>query len=123
MRAAAARLARILTISVILGAAGLAGCDGQDTGYVDIVLAGGLPAERRLYLGSTPVSGHGHVLLHRSVGTVALKDREWFGEEYCRIRVRKDRLTTVTVRIVNQRPRCDCEIRAPESTAEIPTCQ
>jgi hypothetical protein len=123
MREAAAQLARILATSIILGAPGLTGCDGQDTGYVDIALASGVPAERPLYVGSTPVSGHGHILLHRSVGTVSLKNRAWFGDEYCQIRVRKDRLTTVTVRIVNQRPHCECEIRAPDAAAEVPICQ
>jgi hypothetical protein len=123
MGGTADRVVPIVLLILGLACFNAADAHGQDAGYVDVLLATPVATDQPLYLGSTPLSGRGHFLLRLPVADLTLKGSAWFSETYCRIRVRRDRLTTVTVRFVYQRPRCECEIRAPDSTAAMTVCQ
>jgi hypothetical protein len=109
-------------------AAGLApaGCDSQDTGYVQVVLPRtGAAAAPPLFLDGARLDfarGPAVVMQFR-VGRVSLKtaDSAW-SPSICRAVVRKNRITVLNVAPAEIPPRCACQVRAPESTPTDPVC-
>jgi len=113
-------------------AAGLAaaGCDSQDTGYVQVILprtgAGiGAAAAPPLFLDGARLdfSRVPAVVMQFRVGRVSLKlaDSTW-SPAICRAVVRKNRITVLNVAPAETPPRCACQVRAPESTPSDPIC-
>jgi hypothetical protein len=113
-------------------AAGLAaaGCDSQDTGYVQVILprsAAGTAAAAAppLFLDGARLdfSRGPAVVMQFRVGGVSLKttDSTW-SPSICRAVVRKNRITVLNVAPAETPPRCACQVRAPESTPSDPVC-
>ena len=103
----------------------LISCAESERGYVHVRLINMINLETPIYVSTTPISGLGERIFREGIGTIALTNgASWGnGKTYCELQVRKNRITVVTVRVVNQQPRCECEIRAPESTAARIVCK
>ena len=113
-------------VAIFLAACGWA--RHHEMGYVQIRLdrpnAGDPPT---LYLGSTKlefVRGR-EIFLRSATGATNLGNArwfDWFGANYCRIIVGKNRITTVTL-VTGDPPHCRCADRDPQSPADEPTCR
>lgn len=104
----------------------IAGCDKRDTGYVQIrVVPPNAVATVSYYLDSSRLdfSRSASVTLQFQTGLLALKelDSSW-APAICKIRVRKDRISALSVLAAHNPPKCVCEIRAPESTESGLVC-
>jgi hypothetical protein len=99
-------------------------CWDSESGYVTIHLMSMINPQNALYLDLAQISGLGDRVIHQKVGTFSLTNGgSWVsGKTYCELQIRKDRITVVTIRIVNSEPHCECEIRAPGSTLDKPIC-
>ena len=101
------------SICVIAAGLGLAGCNVPgDTGYVEIrTVPTASTRPPALYLGTEklePVQKGVAVLKHRA-GTTKLSAEAIGGQAVlCDIVVRKNRITTVTVSVLERPPRCQC---------------
>ena len=113
-----------LAVTSILGISALAYWSERGTGYVDLRLLSLISPERAVYLGSRQVSGSGDRVVREDAGRLSLTDgRGWSSKIYCEVQVRKDRITTVAVRVMNGEPRCECEIPAAESSPAHVVCR
>ena len=117
---------RLGAVLSMLGALALAGCDPQEAGYVQVQLGSGRPQHPpSLYLDGTRLdfSRGPTVVLRFRTGQVALKtsDSVW-REPICRIVVRRNRISVVSVTATEAALRCSCQIPAPESTRTEPVC-
>ena len=104
----------------------ITGCDNKETGYVQLrVLPPNAVTAIALYLDSSKLdfSRSSSVTLQFKTGLLALKEQDsaW-APAICKIRVRKDRISALTVALTQNPPKCVCEIRAPESTANSLVC-
>lgn len=112
-----------------LGVASLFGalavcCSDTQAGYVNVRLLSFVAPSAPLYLGDTPLSGIGDHIIEHDVGTVSLTSGGfWPDKTFCELQVRSNRITTVTMRLVNGQPRCECEIAALESTPAKAICR
>jgi hypothetical protein len=99
-------------LMAVVGAVSLAGCPSEDAGYVEIKLA---PAETAtaLYLNSRRLNRlkKGTAVLRENVGTAELATEGNDGRliVLCDIEVRKDRITAVTISVLDRPPRCQCQ--------------
>jgi hypothetical protein len=101
--------------------AGLAGCKGDDVGYVEIKTVPVAPTATPLYLNSVKLEPlkNGAAVLRQSVGTTKLAVEGVAGKlALCDIVVRKNRITTVTVSVLDRPPRCMC--RSSTAAASAP---
>ena len=102
-----------------LGAICLAACVFKDVGYVEIKT---VPVATALYLNSVKLDPlkNGTAVLRQSVGTAKLAAEGNDGRlaMLCEIEVRKNRITTVTVSVLDRLPRCQC--RNSGATANTP---
>jgi hypothetical protein len=111
----------------VVGAVSLAGCPSEDAGYVEIKLA---PAETAtaLYLNSRKLNRlkKGTAVLRENVGTVELATEGNDGRliVLCDIEVRKDRITAVTISVLDRPPRCQCRnsITTADGSDGRPSC-
>ena len=98
-------------LMAVVGAVSLAGCPSEDAGYVEIKLA---PAETAtaVYLNSRRLKQlkKGTAVLRENVGTAELATEGNDGRliVLCDIEVRKDRITAVTISVLDRPPRCQC---------------
>jgi hypothetical protein len=113
VRTAAARIgAAALVITAV------AGCVGEDgTGFVQIkTVPVSTVTQPSLYFDSTKLEPlkKGETVLSRKVGTTKLQAEGAGGQLtfLCEIVVKKNRITTVTVSIVERPPRCQCSHNA-----------
>ena len=87
------------------------GACSDDTGYVEVRTSPpSLSAPPLLYLGTTKLEPrNGAIVLRQPVGTTPLQG-ETGGQMIllCDVVVRKNRITTVTVSLVDRPPRCQC---------------
>jgi hypothetical protein len=107
------RLAGLLASALIVGAAIAACRPTGDVGYVEIKTVPVAPLTRTaLYLGSTKLAPikKGTAFLRQRVGTLKLEADGLAGAlaPLCDIVVRKNRITTVTVSVLERPPRCQC---------------
>jgi hypothetical protein len=111
------RIAGIVVSATIVGAAIVAFKPSSDVGYVQIntvPLTAMTPAQ--LYFDTirlAPVK-NGTALLRQSVGTLTLRADSYGGNlvPLCQIEVKKDRITTVTVSMLERPPRCQCRFNS-----------
>jgi hypothetical protein len=105
----------------------LCGCDlPSDVGFVEIktvpVSVGAGPS---LYLGSVKLAplSKGTAVLRQRIGTAKL-ETEGFGGQHallCEVEVKKNRITTVTISVLDRPPRCQCR-NGGVSAASNRTC-
>jgi hypothetical protein len=103
---------RAVTIGGLVAAgAVLAACNSGDTGYVEIRTVPATSRAPSFYLDKAkldPVQ-KGIAVLKQRTGTVKLAAESIGGQVVlCEIVVRKNRITTVTVSVLDRPPRCQC---------------
>jgi hypothetical protein len=103
-----------LAASGLIVAAAIAACrPGGDTGYVEIKTVPGAPVtQTALYLDSTKLAPirKGSAILRQPIGTLKLQVDGAGGSlaPLCNIVVKRNRITTVTVSVLERPPRCQC---------------
>ncbi len=113
-RATAGRTAALLALGVcIVGAVLIGYRRSNDVGYVQINTVPAAPlTQTALYLDSTRIDPirQGSALLRQHIGTVTLQVSTFGGAvaPICTIEVKRDRVTTVTVSVLERPPRCQC---------------
>ena len=116
-RTIVARVLGILASAAIVGAAIVAWRPSRDVGYVQIntVPVASL-TQAPLYFDTVRLSPlkNGSALLRQSVGTLTLRADSYGAATValCQIEVRKDRITTVTVSMLERPPRCQCRFNS-----------
>jgi hypothetical protein len=120
----ACRLAVALLASSTLAACNLEG----DTGFIEIKTAptATLAPATPFYLDSERLDPlkKGNVVLRQRVGTIRLQIEASNGNlaPLCELVVKKNRITTVTVTVVERPPRCQCRTSAGTDRAANRTC-
>jgi hypothetical protein len=119
MRQAAGLLASAAIVGVVVVACRPSG----DVGYVEIKTVPAEPVtQAALYLGSTKLAPikQGTALLRKHVGTLKLQAEALGGAKapLCDIEVKKDRITTVTISVLERPPRCVCRFAGGDGTAD-----
>jgi len=115
------RVAGVLVSAAIVGAAIVAWRPSGDVGYVQINTVPVAPmTQAALYFDTIKLAlvKNGTALLRQSVGTLMLR-ADGYGNNLvplCRIEVRKDRITTVTISILERPPRCQCRFNSGGDT-------
>jgi hypothetical protein len=107
------RAAGLLMGICVIGAAIVAYRSSADVGYVQINTVPVAPlTQTALYLDTTKLDPirQGSALLRQRVGMLKLQAASFGGAlaPLCDIEVRKDRITTVTVSVLERPPRCQC---------------
>jgi hypothetical protein len=121
-RAIIRRLVGILASAAIVGAAIVTWKPSGDIGYVQINAVPVVPVtQAQLYFDTIKLAPlkNGSALLRQSVGTLTLRADGASNNAVplCQIEVRKDRITTVTVSMLERPPRCQCHFNAGGDTA------
>jgi hypothetical protein len=107
------RVLGLLGSVVVVGAVIVACRPSGDAGYVEIKTVPSVAAVRSaLYLDAVKLAPikNGSAILRQSVGTLKLQ-AEGFGgttAPLCSIVIAKDRITTVTISVLERPPRCQC---------------
>jgi hypothetical protein len=122
MPAMKARVLGLLASAVIVGAVIVACRPSGDVGYVEIKTVPVAPlTQAALYFGSTKLDPikKGSAILRQPVGTLKLQAEGIAGSltQLCDIVVAKDRITTVTVSVLDRPPRCQCRFTGTDATA------
>jgi hypothetical protein len=113
----------LLLSAVIVGAAIVACRPSSDVGYVEIKAVPVVPvAATALYLDSTKLAPirKGSTVLQQRIGTLKLQADGFAGTltDLCNIVVRKDRITSVTISVLDRPPRCQCRFNSPDTSPE-----
>jgi hypothetical protein len=115
------RVAGVSVSAAIVGAAIVAWKPSGDVGYVQINTMPVAPmTQAQLYFDTVrlaPVK-NGTALLRQSTGTLMLRT-DGFGNSLvplCQIEVKKDRITTITVSVLERPPRCQCRFNSGGDT-------
>ncbi len=100
--------------ALVVGAAIVACWPSGNVGYVEIKTVPAAPfAQTALYLDTSKLAPikNGSVVLRKPVGTLELETDGFAGTltKLCRIVVAKDRITTVTISVLDRPPRCQCQ--------------
>lgn len=114
MAAAARRAAGLAASAAIVAAVAVACRWSGDVGYVQINTVPVAPVtQAALYLDGTRLDPirQGTALLQQPVGTLTLAGDAFGGTHapICSVEVKKDRITTVTVSVLERPPRCVCK--------------
>ena len=113
MNVAMIRVLGLLASVAVVGAVIAACRPSGDVGYVEIKTVPSATAMRTaLYLDSVKLAPikNGSAILRQSVGTLKLEAGGFAGAPapLCSIVVSKDRITTVTISVLERPPRCQC---------------
>ena len=116
------RACGLLVSAAIVGAVIVACRPSGDVGYVEIKTVPAAPVtQAALYLDSTRLAPirQGTALIRQRVGTLKLQ-AEAFGTRapLCDIEVKKDRITSVTISVLERPPRCVCCFAGGGSTPD-----
>ena len=113
-----------LAISALIVVAVIAACrPSGDVGYVEIKTVPVAPVtQMALYLDSTKLAPikRGSTILREHVGTRKLQS-DWIAgalAPLCDIVVKRNRITTVTVSVLERPPRCQCRFSGNDGTSE-----
>jgi hypothetical protein len=103
----------------------LTGCEPEDVGYVEIkTVPVAAPPITSLYLDNVKLKPlkNGSAVLRQAVGTVKLATEGTGGKPVvlCDIVVRKNRIATVTISVLDRPPRCQCRSSGPADTSGRP---
>jgi hypothetical protein len=113
-----------LAISAEMVAVAIAACrPNGDVGYVEIKTVPVAPVtQMALYLDSTKLAPikRGSTILRQHVGTRKLQADRVAGSlaPLCDIVVKRNRITVVTVSVLERPPRCQCRFSGSDATAE-----
>jgi hypothetical protein len=123
MSKSASRAFGVAATAIIVGAAIVACRPSSDLGYVEIKTVPVVPvATTALYLDSTKLAPikQGNTVLRQPVGTLKLQADGFAGTmtDLCNIVVRKDRITSVTISVLERPPRCQCRYNSHDPSAE-----
>src|ERR1700691_1003181 len=122
MPAMKARVLGLLASAVIVGAVIVACRPSGEVGYVEIkTVPEAQLTQGALYFGATrldPIK-KSSAILRQPVGTLKLQAEGIAGSltQLCDIVVAKDRITTVTVSVLDRPPRCQCRFTGTDATA------
>ena len=113
----------VVATAVIVGGAIVACRPSSDVGYVEIKTVPVAPfAATALYLDSTKLAPikQGSTVLRQPIGTLKLQADGFAGTmmDLCNIVVRKDRITSVTISVLERPPRCQCRYNSHDPAAE-----
>jgi hypothetical protein len=117
------RAAGLLGSAAIVGGVIVACRPSGDVGYVEIKTVPAAPVtQAALYLDSTRLAPirQGSALLRQRVGTLKLHAQVFGGAKapLCDIEVKKDRITSVTISVLERPPRCVCRFAGSGGTAD-----
>jgi hypothetical protein len=117
------RAAGLLVSAAIVGGVIVACRPSGDVGYVEIKTVPAAPVtQAALYLDSTRLAPirQGSALLRQRVGTLKLQAEVFGGAKapLCDIEVKKDRITSVTISVLERPPRCVCRFAGSGGTAD-----
>ena len=120
MRVTTIRVLGLLASAAVVGAVIAACRPSGDVGYVEIKTVPSATALRTaLYLDSVKLAPikNGSAILRQGVGTLNLQAEGFAGAPtpLCRIVVSKDRITTVTVSVLERPPRCQCRFASHDA--------
>jgi hypothetical protein len=123
MSVAMRQAACLLASAAIVGAVIVACRPSGDIGYVEIKTMPAAPVtQAALYLDSTKLAPirQGTALLRQRVGTLKLQADAFGGARVplCDIEVKKDRITSVTISVLERPPRCVCRFAGSGGTAD-----
>jgi hypothetical protein len=115
--------AGLVASAAIVGAVIVACRPSGDVGYVEIKTVPAAPVtQAALYLDSTRLAPirQGSALLRQRVGTLKLQAEVFGGAKapLCDIEVKKDRITSVTISVLERPPRCVCRFAGSGGTAD-----
>lgn len=115
------RVAGVLASAAIVGVAVVAWKPSSDVGYVQInTVPVTAMTQAQLYFDTVKLAPvkNGTALLRQSAGTLTLRSDAYGGNavSLCQIEVKKDRITTVTISILERPPRCQCHLNAGGDT-------
>ena len=109
-----------------LSLAALAACTPTDVGYVEIKTVPVATPTATFYLDSVKLEPpkNGTAVLRQRVGTAKLATPAGGGQMavLCDIVVRKNRITTVTISILERPPRCQCRNTAVADPQAVRSC-
>ncbi len=112
--------------SVVLVLLALAACTPTDVGYVEIKTVPVATPTAAFYLDSVKLEPpkNGTAVLRQRVGTAKLATPAGGGQMavLCDIVVRKNRITTVTISLLERPPRCQCRNTAVADAAAVRSC-
>lgn len=116
-RGMVARIVGIIASAAIVGAAVVAWRPSSDIGYVQInTVPVAAVGQAQLYFDTVRLAPlkNGAALLRQGVGTLTLRADAYGGSSVplCQIEVRKDRITTITVSMLERPPRCQCKFNS-----------
>jgi hypothetical protein len=114
------RACGLLASAAIVGAVIVACRPSGDVGYVEIKTVPAAPVtQAALYLDSTRLAPirQGTALIRQRVGTLKLQADAFGGARapLCDIEVKKDRITSVTISVLERPPRCVCRFAGGSS--------
>jgi hypothetical protein len=123
MSKTASRTFGVVATAVIVGAAIVACRPSNDVGYVEIkTVPVAAVAPTGLYLDSAKLSSikQSGTVLRQPVGTLKLQADGFAGTmtDLCNIVVRKDRITSVTISVLDRPPRCQCRYNSHDPATE-----
>jgi hypothetical protein len=121
------RVFGVLAAAAVVGAAIVACRQSSDIGYVEIKTVPVTPfGSTVLYLDSAKLEPikKGSTVLRQRVGTLKLQSDGFAGSltELCNIEVRKDRITSVTLSVLDRPPRCQCRYNSPDASSSARAC-
>ena len=106
--------------------AALASCTPTEVGYVEIRTVPVVTPTAALYLDSVKLEPpkNGTAVLRQRVGIARLEIPAGGGNKavLCDIVVRKNRITTVTISLLERPPRCQCRNTAVADAAAVRSC-
>jgi len=110
---AKSRALGLLASAALVGAVIVACRPSGDVGYVEIkTVPSALPTQTALYLDSVKLAPirQGSAILRQRVGMLKLQADGFAGSltPLCSIVIAKDRITTVTISVLERPPRCQC---------------
>jgi hypothetical protein len=108
-----------LTAAAVAAVTALAACTPKDAGYVEIKTVAVANPATAFYLDSVKLEPlkNGTAVLRQGIGTTKLSTDGTGGKlALCDIVVRKNRITTVTLSVLERPPRCMCRNSAPDGS-------
>lgn len=117
------RVAGLVASAVIVGAVIVACRPSGDIGYVEIkTVPVAATTQAALYLNSEKLAPikNGSAILRQRVGTLKLQAGNVAGAQasLCDIVVQRNRITTVTISVLERPPRCLCRYSGSDGTTE-----